>query len=675
MIADFPVVDADEGGLLASKKPLFLEHRFESHAIVLTEEGEHHVEMDERIGLLRQFLHQDIEVVALLGKCLCHILNTFRIGAYALTHAQQVGRGNVHITALSTCMVVPCGGIEQFHAKEMAEDSLIDERLALTHLETHRVDEHPVVDCRRRIAREQQVVEGLEQVTVVRESVPLFFLVALNQHACQLLTVELHEMVKQPIDHLLLLRGAAVVPQALNHQMLTHFLVLEHLLQDVAHIVDIRPTLQHPTEQAILTVDRGLVHDIAVESVVLLQNDSSILPLVKPTANSEEPTAKKILVTGPNANSMWAMCGDYSFPAMTFFWKKVEQDLDHPHVITLLEGLQNHKPDSVNIFYSRGCDWTEEIETKFSHVGDKRSWEYPLLHRKVDSGETANKEEALAMADSADVIIAAMGENVMLCGENRDRQGLRLPGKQQEYVEALLATGKPVILVLFGGRAQVIGDLAERCAAVIQAWYPGEEGGHAVADILYGKVSPSAKLSVSYPKEELYEPICYNYPVSQKPTANSQQSIQWPFGYGLSYTTFEYKHFLMDQSARVSSNYIELSFEVKNTGKMAATEIAQVYLSPTTDKQPLRPIQLQGFARVALEPGQTKRVEMKLYTDQFGYYSNDGHRQWNIQPGTYTVKVGASSADIRLEQDITLKGEKVTKPLRNHYFSMVEVTD
>jgi beta-glucosidase len=279
------------------------------------------------------------------------------------------------------------------------------------------------------------------------------------------------------------------------------------------------------------------------------------------------------------------------------------------------------------------------------------------------------------MADSADVIIAAMGENVMLCGENRDRQGLRLPGKQQEYVEALLATGKPVILVLFGGRAQVIGDLAERCAAVIQAWYPGEEGGHAVADILYGKVSPSAKLSVSYPKEELYEPICYNYPVSQKPTANSQQPIQWPFGYGLSYTTFEYKHFLMDQSARVSSNYIELSFEVKNTGKMAATEIAQVYLSPTTDKQPLRPIQLQGFARVALEPGQTKRVEMKLYTDQFGYYSNDGHRQWNIQPGTYTVKVGASSADIRLEQDITLKGEKVTKPLRNHYFSMVEVTD
>jgi len=432
-----------------------------------------------------------------------------------------------------------------------------------------------------------------------------------------------------------------------------------------AGLFDKKPYL-YSTEKIVLDTpeERKTAYDIATQSVVLLQNDSNLLPL-----NSQSP--QKILVTGPNANSMWAMCGDYSFPSMTFFWKKMEEDLDHPHVITLLEGLKNHKPDSIDIVYSRGCDWTEEIETKFSHVGDKRSWEYPLLHRKVNSGETANKEEALAMADSADVIIAAMGENVMLCGENRDRQGLRLPGKQQEYVEALLATGKPVVLVLFGGRAQVIGNLAERCAAVIQAWYPGEEGGNAVADILYGIVSPSAKLSVSYPKEEIYTPICYNYPNSK--LSNSQ--IQWPFGYGLTYTTFEYKHLLMDQSARVSTDYVKVQFEVKNTGKVAATEIAQVYLSPTADDQPMKPILLQGFARVELEPGQTKRVEMKLYTDQFGYYSHEGQRQWNVQPGTYTVKVGASSADIRLEQDITLKGKKITKPLRDHYFSDVEVTD
>ena len=430
-----------------------------------------------------------------------------------------------------------------------------------------------------------------------------------------------------------------------------------------AGLFDKKPYLYSTEDIKLDTPDeRKTAYDIATQSIVLLKNDS-ILPL---SADS----CLNILVTGPNANSMWAMCGDYSFPAMTYFWKKVEKDLDHPHVITLLEGMQNHRLDSMTIQYSRGCDWTEEIETKFSHVGDKRSWEYPLLHRKVDSGEKADKAEALAMADSADVIIAAMGENVMLCGENRDRQGLRLPGKQEEYVEALLATGKPVILVLFGGRAQVIGDLAERCAAVIQAWYPGEEGGHAVADILYGKVSPSAKLSVSYPKQEIYEPICYNNSIEQ------DERVQWPFGYGLSYTTFEYKHMLMDLSASTSSNYVDLSFEIKNTGKVAADEIAQIYLSPKTDDQPIRPIQLQGFARVSLQPGETKAVKVKLYTEQFGYYSRQGkQRQWNIQPGTYVVKIGASSTDIRMEQEIVLKGQPVSKPLREHYFSQVEIHD
>ena len=430
-----------------------------------------------------------------------------------------------------------------------------------------------------------------------------------------------------------------------------------------AGLFDKKPYL-HSTEDIKLDTpdERKTAYDIATQSIVLLKNDS-ILPL---SADS----CLNILVTGPNANSMWAMCGDYSFPAMTYFWKKVEKDLDHPHVITLLEGMQNHRLDSMTIQYSRGCDWTEEIETKFSHVGDKRSWEYPLLHRKVDSGEKADKAEALAMADSADVIITAMGENVMLCGENRDRQGLRLPGKQEEYVEALLATGKPVILVLFGGRAQVIGDLAERCAAVIQAWYPGEEGGHAVADILYGKVSPSAKLSVSYPKQEIYEPICYNNSIEQ------DERVQWPFGYGLSYTTFEYKHMLMDLSTSTSSNYVDLSFEIKNTGKVAADEIAQIYLSPKTDGQTIRPIQLQGFARVSLQPGETKAVKVKLYTEQFGYYSRQGkQRQWNIQPGTYVVKIGASSTDIRMEQEIVLKGQPVSKPLREHYFSQVEIHD
>ena len=414
--------------------------------------------------------------------------------------------------------------------------------------------------------------------------------------------------------------------------------------------------------------ERQTAYDIAAQSVVLLENNG-ILPIN--TSNS----SKNILLTGPNANSIWAMCGDYTYPAMSYFWKRVEDvaDRDNPHIVKLLEGMQNRKPEGVNVMYSRGCDWTEDIETKYGETGDARAWEYELLHRKVDSGEKADKAEALQMAKEADVIIAAVGENVMLCGENRDRQGLRLPGKQEQYVEELINTGKPVVLVVFGGRAQVISGLAEKCAAVIQAWYPGEEGGNAVADILYGKISPSAKLSVSYPNTELYEPLCYNSLSSD--TSHStlltphSSNIQWPFGYGLTYAAFDYQNLQVASEAQTTDNTVELTFQVKNTGSMAATEIAQIYLSPKDSTLQIRPIQLQGFARIALEPGQTKTVTTRLSLEQFGFYTHNGDRQWNIEPGTYIVKVGASSADIRLQQEVILRGKAFTKHIRDHYFS------
>jgi beta-glucosidase len=208
-----------------------------------------------------------------------------------------------------------------------------------------------------------------------------------------------------------------------------------------------------------------------------------------------------------------------------------------------------------------------------------------------------------------------------------------------------------------------VRGLAERCAAVLQAWYPGEEGGNAVADILFGHVSPSAKLSVSYPNTEIYEPLCYNY------TAEKDPRVQWPFGFGLSYTTFAYDNLKAPVEVTTDTPFVNLSFEVKNTGEVAATEIAQVYLSPTDASQPIRPIQLQGFARVTLQPGESKTVQVKLTTEQFGYYSHEGTRQWNIQLGTFLVKVGASSTDIRLQQAVTLKGQPISKPLRETYLS------
>ncbi|MBO7580505.1 MAG: glycoside hydrolase family 3 C-terminal domain-containing protein [Bacteroidaceae bacterium] len=406
-------------------------------------------------------------------------------------------------------------------------------------------------------------------------------------------------------------------------------------------------------------LDRQTAYAIASQSVVLLENDGT-LPL-----KTSDSSKLNILVTGPNANSPWAMCGDYTYPAMSYFWKRLENvmDFDSPHIVRLLEGMKSRKPEGVNIVYSRGCDWTEEIETKYQELGDERAWEYEILHRKVDSGEEANWQDALDKARQSDVIVAAVGENVMLCGENRDRQSLRLPGKQEQFVEQLIQTGKPVVLVIFGGRAQIVSGLAERCAAVIQAWYPGEEGGNAVADILYGKVSPSAKLSVSYPNIEITSPICYNQSATPDPR------IQWPFGYGLSYSTFSYANLQLSRDHATTDESLELTFDITNTGNVAADEVAQIYLSPTAADQPLRPIQLQGFARVSLQPGERKTVRTKLWLEQFGFYSHDADRQWNIHPGTFTVKVGSSSADIHLQETVTLTGKTVTQPLRTHYLS------
>lgn len=397
--------------------------------------------------------------------------------------------------------------------------------------------------------------------------------------------------------------------------------------------------------------ERQTAYNLAAQSVVLLRNDG-ILPLNKP---------QKIALTGPNANSMWAMCGDYSYPSMRYFWKtSIESDM-HPRIVNLKDGLADRLPKDFSLDYSRGCDWTDEVETIVESSGDPRTaYLVNIQNRMVDSGEEADMNAALAMASKSDVIIAAVGENVILCGENRDRKGhLRLPGRQEEYVEKLIATGKPVVLVIFGGRAQIISGLAEKCAAVIQAWYPGEEGGNALADIIFGNINPSGKLSVSYPAEEIREAVCYNY-------GGNDSRIAYPFGFGLSYTTYEYSNMKIDAEAATNAERFKVSVDVTNTGSMEGDEIVQLYVSPIERSAKLKPIQLQGFKRVNLKPNEKKTVTFLVSPQQLGYYI-DGH--WAIDPGRYEIKIGASSADIRQKGEIQLTGEQHTMPLRTCYFA------
>ena len=402
--------------------------------------------------------------------------------------------------------------------------------------------------------------------------------------------------------------------------------------------------------------ERATAYTMATQSVVLLQNNG-ILPLQPKNQNT------KIFLTGPNANNMWALLGDYSYQGMSFFWKGNNPDDEHPHIVKLKEGMEKRMPQGFELAYTRGCDWTEENETLIEAAGDERAqaWLVALLDRKIDGKEEIDRKKAIEMAAQSDVIIAAMGENTMLCGENRDRSSLRLPGSQEAFVQELIATGKPVVLVMFGGRAQVVSNIASQCAAIIQAWYPGEEGGTAVADILYGNVAPSGKLSVSYPNVELNENICYNYSLEQDPR------VEWPFGFGLSYTTFQYSGLEVTPVAKTTDKLINIAFSVTNTGNVAAEEIAQIYLSPSSLRsQHLKPIQLQGFGRVALAPGETKRIEFIMSPQQFGYFAN---RQWNIDPGQYIVRVGSSSQDLPLSAQVELTGSQHTMPLRTVYFS------
>lgn len=400
--------------------------------------------------------------------------------------------------------------------------------------------------------------------------------------------------------------------------------------------------------------ERETAYKLATQSVVLLKNNNTL-----PIRNDGK--IKKIALVGPNANSAWAMLGDYTFHSMRYFWQLKIEDALHPRIITLREGLEKKKPSYIQIDYSRGCDWTEKVETIIEKGGDERAaYMKSIQNRMIDSGEKADKAEALKLASQSDIIIAAMGENVILCGENRDRTSLRLPGEQEQFVSELIATGKPVVLVIFGGRAQVINNIADKCAAIIQAWYPGEEGGNALADILYGNISPSGKLSVSYPAEEIKEAVCYNY--SQK----EDKRIAYPFGFGLSYTTFEYSDLQTDASASTNTREINVSCNITNTGKMDADEIVQLYVAPTDPSQLIKPIQLQGFKRISLKQGEKGTVTFKLSPEQFGYY-NDGH--WSVDAGKYKIMIGSSSKTILLSNEIELTGEQYNQPLRSNYFA------
>ena len=393
---------------------------------------------------------------------------------------------------------------------------------------------------------------------------------------------------------------------------------------------------------------RQTAYDLAAESVVLLKNNG-VLPLA---------SGKNIAVVGPNANSVWSMLGDYTFPSMQLFFFRKDVNPDDLYVPTFLECFQSKYDGKIE--YSRGVDWSTLADMGLSMSGDQRV--RALNVRKIDSEDYTNWDDAIKVAARNDVIVAAMGENIYLCGENRRRAGIRLPGDQEAFVKALIATGKPVVLIMFSGRPEMITDIADGCAAILQAFYPGEEGGNAVSDILTGKVNPSGKLCMTMPATESTDQYCYNNGV------NPEMAL-YPFGFGLSYTTFQYSDISVQPEAKTKNGLIEVSCNVTNTGSVKGDEVVQLYASPKSG-QPLKPIQLKGFQRISLEPGKSATVTFSVSADQLAWFSDAG---WTVSPGDYAFKVGSSSSDLPLEGVCTLKGKPVVKALRDVYFADVAV--
>jgi len=381
---------------------------------------------------------------------------------------------------------------------------------------------------------------------------------------------------------------------------------------------------------------RALALQAARESIVLLKNEG-LLPLDK--------DVKSIAVVGPNADSTRNLLGDYSYTAHQ------AREGDAVPVVSVLAGVRNKVSPRTRVHYARGCD--------------------------VSGTATEGFEEALEAARKSDVVVAVAGEKSGLSpsdvsGEGRDRASLGLPGVQEELVKALCKTGKPVVVVLVNGRPLSIGWIAENCHAVIEAWLPGEEGGNAVADVLFGDYSPGGRLPVSFPREVGQVPLHYDRkPSSYRNYVFTSSKPLFPFGHGLSYTKFEYGSLTIAPERVGPAGKVTIGFEVENVGGRVGDEVVQLY---TRDEvaSVSRPVkELRGFRRLTLEPGERRIVVFRLPVDQLAFY--DRHMSLAVEPGTFTVMIGGSSEEVRLTGGFEVVGDRKAVPARRAFFSEVSV--
>ena len=367
------------------------------------------------------------------------------------------------------------------------------------------------------------------------------------------------------------------------------------------------------------------------ESIVLLKNTDNTLPL-----NIDK--IKKIAVCGPNA--------DEEGYALTHYGPLAVE------VTTVLEGIREKARGKAEVLYTKGCNLVD------AHWPESEIMEYPLT-----PDEQAEIDRAAANARQADVAVVVLGGGQRTCGENKSRTSLELPGHQLKLLQAVQATGKPVILILINGRPLSVNWADKFVPAILEAWYPGSKGGTAVADILFGDYNPGGKLTVTFPKTVGQIPFNFPYkPASQidggknpGPDGNMSRinGALYPFGYGLSYTTFEYSDLEITPKVITPSQKATVRLKVTNTGKRAGDEVVQLYTRDILSSVTTYEKNLAGFERIHLKPGESKEIVFTLDRKHLELLNAD--MKWTVEPGEFAIMAGASSEDIRLNGILTVE--------------------
>lgn len=368
---------------------------------------------------------------------------------------------------------------------------------------------------------------------------------------------------------------------------------------------------------------RAFALEVSKRTMVLLKNENRLLPLDKNRITS-------IAVIGPNADSREALKGNYFGTASRY--------------VTVLEGIREAVPKEVRVYYAEGCHLYKKSVSGLSEPNDRIT-------------------EAVSAAERADVTVLCLGLDATIEGEegdasnefaSGDKRDLRLPGKQQELLEAVYKTGKPVILVLLSGSALAVSWADEKVPAIIQAWYPGGEGGKAVASLIFGEYSPSGRLPVTFYRTSEELPDFRDYAMKNRTYRYMENEALYPFGFGLSYTTFSYSNVKISKASIHVGEELECSVVVKNTGSMPSFEVVQLYLTDMEASLTIPRWQLAGFRSVYLNCGEEKVIRFTLTGRHMSIIDEEGRRI--IEPGKFKIYIGGSQPD---QRSMALKGSEV----------------